>query len=227
MSESRELIYKLIREKSKVKQDVFQNTKDQFLLLKEVLKESNDDVSEKMSEDNRLEFYFKEKGEFEAEIKLAGDILIFHMHTNVFQFDKSHSLWRSNYLKDDETNGFVGIINVYNFLADSFKFQRGRDVGYLIARIFINRDNHFLVQGKRQLGFLYNDFIQSKLDKEKLRQIVDSAILYTLDFDLFAPPYQNQQEVSVAEMEDLSQTMNIATGKRLGFKFGYDNDLVE
>ena len=39
------------------------------------------------------------------------------------------------------------------------------DLGYLIGRIFINHENHFMVQGKRQLGFLYNDFINQLLIK--------------------------------------------------------------
>ena len=219
---------KLITEKSILKQDVYDNTLEQFKQFKKTLESTVEFIRDKLAaEDNRLDFYYKDKGLYEAEIKLAGDILIFYMHTNIFQFDKSHSLWRSGYLKDDENNGYVGVINVYNFLADSFKFGRVKDRGYLIARIFINQENHFLVQGKRQLGFLYNDFINNVLDKEKIESIIDSAILYTLDFDLFAPPYQHHQEVSVEEIQALSQNLNIVTGKRLGFRFSYDDDSIE
>lgn len=228
MSKSRDLIYKLIQDKSIVKQDVFANTLEAFNLLKEVLKETVEHIESKFeNEDNRIDFYYKEKGKYEAEIKIAGDVLIFYMHTNVFQFDKSSSLWRTSYLKENEQNGFIGTINVYNFLADSFKFQRKNDVGYLIARLFINRENHYMVQGKRQLGFLYNDFINATLSKEDLFEIVNSAILYTLDFNLFTPPYEKQQEVSVEQIQNLSQTLNIATGKRLGFKFSFDDDSIE
>lgn len=226
--EAKDLIIKLIAEKSVLKQDVFDNTLKNFEMFKEVLKECVEEIKDKFAEsDERLDFYFKEKGLYEAEVKIAGDILIFYMHTNVFQFDKSHSLWRSGYLKDNEYNGFVGVINVYNFLADSFKFGRKHDRGYLIARIFINREDHFLVQGKRQLGFLYNDFINSQLDRPQTKSIVESAMLYTLDFDLYAPPYQHQQEVSVQEIQAMSQNLNIVTGKRLGFRFSYDDDSIE
>ncbi|NNE55320.1 MAG: hypothetical protein HKN32_04825 [Flavobacteriales bacterium] len=226
--EARELILKLITEKSVLKQDVYENTLAQFNQLKEVLEQSIEDIKNGLEEkDQRLEFYYKDKGLYEAEVKLAGDILIFHMHTNVFQFDKSHSLWRSSYLKDDENNGYVGVINVYNFLADSFKFGRKHDRGYLIARIFLNRENHFMVQGKRQLGFLYNDFLNSSFTREKMQGIINSAFLYKLDFDLYAPPYQHQQEVSVGEIEALSQNLNIVTGKRLGFRFSFDDDSIE
>ena len=119
------------------------------------------------------------------------------------------------------------MINIYNFLADSFKYHRTQDRGYLIGRIYVNKDGHFLVQGKRQLGFLYNDFINAELNKESLRNVLQSAILYTLDFDLLTPPYQSMQEVSVMEIQALSQHLNIATGKRLGFKFSHDSDGFE
>jgi len=34
------------------------------------------------------------------------------------------------------------MISIYNFLSDSFKFNRVNDIGYLIARVFTNKENH-------------------------------------------------------------------------------------
>lgn len=220
-----ETIDKLLKEKSVLKQDVFYTTINTFQDLKEVLKESIAEIKERFgSTDDRVEFYYKDRGDFQVEVKIAGDILIFQMHTNVFQFDAEHSLWRSSYFKDNEPNSYVGIINCYNFLADSIKYQRTMDVGYMISRIFVNRERHFLVQGKRQLGFLYNDMINSTLDKEALKKVVESTFLYTLDFDLFTPPYENFQEITVEQIQSISQSHSLATGKRLGFRFGLDEN---
>ncbi len=220
-----ETIDKLLKEKSVLKQDVFYTTINTFQDLKEVLKESIAEIKERFgNSDDRVEFYYKDRGDFQVEVKIAGDILIFQMHTNVFQFDADHSLWRSSYLKDNAANSYVGIINVYNFLADSIKYQRTMDVGYMISRIFVNRERHFLVQGKRQLGFLYNDMINSTLDKEALKKVVESTFLYTLDFDLLTPPYENFQEITVEQIQSISQSHSLATGKRLGFRFGLDEN---
>ncbi len=220
-----ETIDKLLKEKSVLKQDVFYTTINTFQDLKEVLKESIAEIKERFgSTDDRVEFYYKDRGDFQVEVKIAGDILIFQMHTNVFQFDAEHSLWRSSYFKDNEPNSYVGIINCYNFLADSIKYQRTMDVGYMISRIFVNRERHFLVQGKRQLGFLYNDMINSTLDKEALKKVVESTFLYTLDFDLFTPPYENFQEITVEQIQSISQSHSLAIGKRLGFRFGLDEN---
>ena len=220
-----ETIDKLLKEKSVLKQDVFYTTINTFQDLKEVLKESIAEIKERFgNSDDRVEFYYKDRGDFQVEVKIAGDILIFQMHTNVFQFDAEHSLWKSSYFKDNAANSYVGIINVYNFLADSIKYQRTMDVGYMISRIFINRERHFLVQGKRQLGFLYNDMINSTLDKEALKKVVESTFLYTLDFDLLTPPYENFQEITVEQIQSISQSHSLATGKRLGFRFGLDEN---
>jgi hypothetical protein len=108
-------------------------------------------------------------------------------------------------------------------LADSMRYQRQMDIGYLLGRIFLNKDRHFMVQGKRQLGFLYNDFINSTLDKATLKKVVESIILYTLDFDLLIPPYEHLQQVTVEQIQSISQSHTLATGKRLGFKFGLDD----
>jgi hypothetical protein len=224
MSEARETIYRLVREKAVLKQDVYANTLRVFSDLKSVLAETVKDVSTNFGNmDERVDFHYRDRGDFQAEIKIAGDVLVFYMHTNVFQFEQSNSIWRTSYLKDHEENSYVGIINIYNFLADSFKYQRNSDLGYLIARIFVNKENHFLVQGKRQLGYLYNDFVNSKLDKESLKSVVESAVLYTLDFDLYTPPYENLQQVTVEEIQSVTNSSSLATGKRMGFRFGLED----
>lgn len=222
------MILKIVKEKSVVKQDVFTNTKRIFKELQDVLSEKSSALTDQVkSFDSRLLVDYKSKGPFEAQFAIAGDRLIFHMHTNVFKLETDHSLWKTSYLREDELRAYCGVINIYNFLNDSFKYNRFNDSGYLIARIFVNHENHFFVQGKRQLGFLYNDFMHATLDRDTLGAIIDSAMLYTLDFDLLTPPYENVSEVSVGEMQELSSNLQLKTGKRLGFKFQHDTDEID
>jgi hypothetical protein len=119
------------------------------------------------------------------------------------------------------------MIIIYNFLADSFKYNRINDVGYMVARIFINSELHYFVEGKRQLGFLYHDFPNKTINQQALKNIVESAIIYALDFDLFTPPFEEMQEVSVSQILETSENMRIKTGKRLGFRFRADSDQIE
>tara|TARA_Y100000813_G_scaffold158326_1_gene118512 strand:+ start:121 stop:813 length:693 start_codon:yes stop_codon:yes gene_type:complete len=226
--ESQELMFNLVKEKSVLKQDVFNNIILNFKVLKQVLKEVCDDLSTRISKvDERVIIEYKETGEFEAKVRVAGDLLIFQMHTNVFKFDRENSLWKTVYLSENDNRGYCGIINIYNFLNDSFKYNRYNDLGYLVGRIFINHENHFMVEGKRQLGFLYNDFVNHILDKDKLKSIIQSAIIYCLDFDLLVPNYDIIKEVSVREINQRIDDSRIKTGKRLGFVFNSNTDSVE
>jgi len=226
--ESQDLMFGMVRDKSILKQDIFNNITLNFKVLKQVLKEVGDDLKEQISEvDDRVIVEYKETGEFEAQIRIAGDLLIFQMHSNVFRFDRNNTLWNTSYLNENENRGYCGIINIYNFLNDSFKYNRANDFGYMVGRIFINHENHFMVEGKRQLGFLYNDFINSVIDKDKLKSIIQSAIIYCLDFDLLVPKYDLVKEVSVKQINQLIDDQKLKTAKRLGFVFKSNSDKVE
>lgn len=224
---AKELILETLRTKASLKQKVFRQTIETFGIFKAETEKLANELRTEMEKTNKdVIVEFSEKGDFEFHIKFGGDILVFFMHTNVFDFEKNHNIWHSSYIKEDELRVFCGMINIYNFLADSFKYNRVNDIGYLVARTFINKDLHYFVEGKRQLGFLYNDFINEVINAKKIRQIIESSILYSMDFDLLTPHYDNMKEISVNEVIEVTNVMNIKTGKRLGFKFQADNDFI-
>jgi hypothetical protein len=219
---SRTLISTIL-EKSCLKQEVYHQTLDVFNLFK---KESEGFVK---SNRNSLKkaiypilFEYKDRGVFEFQLKFGSDILIFFMHTNVFEIPRDHLVMKSSYIREDKRRSYCGIIHIFNFLADSFKYNRTNDIGYCIGRIFINRENHYFTEGKREIGLLYNNFTGNTLDQTAIRNILNSAILYTLNFDLLTPPFDTIKEVSVAEMQTTLDSMSISTGKRLGFRFQAD-----
>lgn len=214
-----------IIEKSNVEQAVYENTLQTFSILKEALRELVDEYSgfltDKISESALPTFH--EKGPFEAEFRLASDMLLFSMHSNVFVFNREHPVWETEYVKQDPMNSYCGIINIYNFLSDSFKYNRMQDLGYLIARIFINRENHFFVEGKRQSGELVKDFKKDLITKKNVKQILDTAIRYAIEFDLLVPPYDQVKIASVEQMKEEIFHSKMRTGKRVGFKFNSDD----
>lgn len=217
-------ILQTIREKSILKQLVHKNTAEVFLELKKVLEDLVNEYNlelEDQSEAVKLEF--EDRGEYEAQIRVASDILVFSMYSNVFQFNRDHPVWEKDYVKQNPNNAYSGIINIYNFLSDSFKYKRSEDLGYLVARIFINQENHYIVEGKRQMGLLENDLSQSISDQDSLRKIVETAINYSLNFDLLVPLYDDVKIVAVADIDEKIQNAKIKMGKRLGFQFKSDD----
>ena len=222
------LIVDTLVEKSVMKQMVYENTIETFNLIKNVLHEISLELNTSIkSADKKIRLEYRDRGKFEAEVRVAGDILIFSMHSNVFEFDRDHSIWKLPYVQDNKLNSYCGMINIYNFLTDSFKYNRNDDLGYLIGRLFVNRENHYFVEGKRQMGFLYNNFGQAIINKEVIKKIIESAMLYSLEFDLLVPPYDMVKIASVAQMNSKIDSSKLQTGKRLGFKFNSDDVLEE
>lgn len=218
LDETQLLIRNLLEKKAALKQDIFQDTKRQFERFKHHLLEEVGLLRHHITDD-RIRLHVEHKGEFQVQVYIGSDVLIFQMHSNVFRLPDEHPLWKSDYLKEDKERGYFGIINIYNFLAESYLKSRLNDVGYLIGRIFINKDEHYMVEGKGQLGFLFRDVTQARLNDAIMKHIIHVVFVYALEFDLFTPPYDIVSKATVIQMMEQNSREQMSTGKRLGFKF--------
>jgi hypothetical protein len=212
-----------------MKQHVFDATKESLGILKNVSAEivrqyMAYEESKKPSRSVPMEV--EVGGDFEFSLKFGGDTLLFLMHTNVFEIPRDHRIMKTKYIKTDPTRSYCGIIHIYNFLTDSFKYNRVNDLGYLIGRIFVNHEKHYFIDGKSELGFMYNNFRSHVINEQTVEKIITSAIQYTLGFDLLIPPYEQVKLVAVSEMQNTLDMISIKTGKRLGFRF-YPDQLLD
>lgn len=224
--ELNESLKNLVFNKSALKQEVYQATKESFELFRSTTKEIIDLFKQAQRESGQnVRFEFADRGDFEFEVKFGGDVLIFMMHTNVFEFSRNHEVMKTPYIRENPNRSFCGVIHIYNFLADSFLYQRDNDLGYMIGRVFVNGEKHYFIEGKRELGMLYNNFNSSVITPETVQKIVESAIEYTTNFDLLTPPYDEIKLVSVGEMRNNFDKKSLVTGKRLGFRFQADTDV--
>lgn len=223
--DKREQIVETLKTKSALLQRIFDNTQQVFGQLKEILQEYAVEVNEQLEgvTDKRVKMEYRDRGKFEAQLQMASDILIFSMHTNVFQFERENIIWQNSYVKQDKQNAYCGVINIYNFLSDSFKYNRSADEGYLVARMFINRDLQYMVEGKRQVTYRHDNFGQGAITPEALTDIIENTMAYTLDFDLLVPPYDAVKLVSVDQMNTKIENSKLQTGKRLGYQFRSDD----
>ncbi|MFN5069676.1 MAG: hypothetical protein ACK5FC_07315 [Bacteroidota bacterium] len=224
-SAERDIIYESLVTRGQIKQVVMENTKNLFHNIMYLSRQIVEGLQQKLTKEQiKLEVGISEKSPYEIEVRLNDEILIFYLHSNVFMFDQDHYLWQSPYVQDDLNRGFCGMIMIYNFLADSFRYNRNYDTGYLIGRIFVNKDEHVFVEGKRQLGFLYNDFENNLCTNDLLNRIVESAYIYALNFETLVPPYDIVKELTVLQKIEQSGTIQPQTGKRMGFRFSADKD---
>lgn len=224
LNNQNEQILKLLKEKAVLKQDVYANTIEVFELFKQSVIDIINGLAKQIDNvDSRISVSVLENKKYSVQFKVAGDILDCFMHTNVFEFDKTHAVYKTAYIRQNINNSYCGIINVYNFLADSFKFNRFNDIGYLICRIFINREKHFFIEAPGPIGIKYSTFSSSPITREQLTEIINELVIYAITFDLFTPPLENIREVTVGEMQEKMNSINLRTAKRLGFETHTNN----
>ena len=221
----RKKILETIVSKSTLKQKVFDNTFATFNDLKETLLEMASEMDDQLDGllDRRVRLEYRDRGKFEAQIQVANDLLIFQMHTDVFEFEPNHVIWQNPYVQTDRDNSYCGVINIYNFLSDSFKFNRNADEGYLIGRIFINREKCYFVEGKQQTSMRPRQFGKAEIASEALVRSLESAIYYALHFDLLLPSYDDNKRVTVDQFNTKLDNSKFVTGKRLGYDFDVDD----
>ena len=218
-------IINILNEKASTKQDVYRKTQEIFIDLQKVLKQKANRIFKEIKEkDKNIEVSFSSKGKFEAQIKFSGETLLFHMHSNIFTLSNNHSLCKTKYIKKDPLRSFFGVIHVYNFLSDSLKYNRVNDSGFLISRIFINKDLQFFVEGDQEIGCLFNDFLKQKINNEYLNKIIDVLMIHALNDDLVAPEFNRVREIYVHQILDMNSNQKIKTSKRLGYKFSFETN---
>ncbi|MDR0418717.1 MAG: hypothetical protein LBH34_00710, partial [Prevotellaceae bacterium] len=77
----REKILEDLKGKTQIKQLVYDNTFEVFKTLKDILHELAGDINEELGDtDKRAKLEYRDRGQYEAEIRVAGDILVFSMH---------------------------------------------------------------------------------------------------------------------------------------------------
>ncbi len=222
MDNYRNGIIDLLLNKAAVKQDIADYAEKVLINLKNVVSNELTELRKAVN-DSRVRLRMEDKSSHEFRVSVGSDVLVFQLHRNIFRLPDENPMWKTPYLSENGANGYFGIINIYNFLAESFEQNRLNDPGYLIGRIFLNHEEHFMVEGKGQLGFLFRDLPNSVLNETIMQHIVQVSMAHAIDFDLITPPYEMVQEVSLMQIQAISATLQVATGKRLGFKFSAED----
>lgn len=211
----------LLESKSDAKQRTYKHLLSAFQILKEESKitcEALKKLARPGDPDVTIEF--KEINEHEFSVKLAGDLLIFVLHTNVVTFDAEHPVMKDSYVLQNEVNRYFGQINIYNFMSDSLKFNRINDPGYLLARIMINHENRFFVEGEGPMAIAQDKISENEISALQLQTLVKLSLAIAIENDLMAPPYTDVKFITL--YQKLEHTPALGAGQKIGFKMSYD-----
>ena len=223
MEDKLEVIFEGLKQKSITKQTIFRNTKETFDQLRECASSIADKLSKKITElDSHVAIEYRNINDFEFHIKFSGDLLIFVMHSNIVTFPEEHELMTNPYVEEDFRRRFFGHIMAYNFMADSIRYGRMNDPGYLLARLLVNVENHFCLEGVTQLDLPYTDIAKNIVDEEALRLFVESAMIAAVNNDLMAPDIDDIKKITVKQKMENHQ---VKSGQKLGFSFSFEQNV--
>jgi hypothetical protein len=88
----------LLNQKTSLKLDIYQNTIQWFNQFKIELNNCVELIKKEVTDD-RIRLRVVEVGETETQLFIGSDVLIFSMHTNVFQLDKENYASQTSYVK--------------------------------------------------------------------------------------------------------------------------------
>ena len=216
-------VVNLLSEKASLKQDVFSITKEVFGQMKEMTETITTKIKNAPEIDtDKVRVEFEDLNEFEFQLKVGSDIVVFLMKTNVFALPANHKDYNHRYFKSDWKKGYFGQIMIYDFIADSIKFNRVDDVGYLIERVFINFENHFMVESLKNIGYTYPDISRNIINEEVLENLIEDAILVSIETDLVSTSFSDNFNLTIEQRRIKRGKM---AGSKLGFQMSTTKDL--
>jgi len=224
MTQMEGILLSLLHDKALLKQEVIGGSHDRFNMFKQVMTDEVKNLSSKLT-DKRIRMQFIDKGSNECHVMAGSDALVFHLHTNVFTLPSEHPFWKQNYLKKDFSKGYFGVIYVYNFLAKSILQQHLDDGGGLIARIFINKDGAFFIEGSQQIAEKFIRLGRNKFNEKTAKEIFLLTAISAVNVDLTIPGYEEVSTISVEQLQEISSNLGIHTAKKLGFQLPNHNEI--
>jgi hypothetical protein len=212
-----DLIFEGLKQKSTAKQAIYRNTLNTFDMLRKVSQELVVELSRRITPvDSTVVIEYRPINDMEFHIRFSGDLLVFVLHSNIVTFPDDYGPMPTKYVEADFRRRFFGHIMAYNFTADSIKYQRMNDPGYLVGRLLINIDNHYFLEGVQQLELPDNDMSDNAVTPDGLKLFVESAMIAAVNNDLIAPPLDDIQKISVKQKLENQQ---VSRASKVGFSF--------
>ncbi len=213
-------IQQMLEHKSTAKQVTYKKLLDAFEVLAKESKRVTAELKKKTKPgDSDVTVDFKRVNDHEFNVKAAGDMLVFVLHTNIVTFDDGHEVMKDPYIKAAEINRYFGQIMIYNFMSDSLKFNRLNDPGYLLARLLINHDGRYIIEGEGKLGVVFSHISDAPITEVDLSILVKLALMLAIENDLMVPPYPQVKFITLHQK--LEKTSELGAGEKIGFRMSY------
>lgn len=214
-------IQHLLESKSSAKQTAYKHICKAFSVLSDEAKNIISELRQRAKPNDRdVTVEYNTISDHEFDVKLAGDMLIFVMNSNIVTLEESHEIMTEDYIKESEVNRYFGQIMVYNFMAESLRYKRNNDPGYLLARLMVNHENRFFIEGEKDLE-PYNKISEKPLSEEDLQKVVKIVLKMAIENDLVAPPFTEVKSITLSQKRD--HTIEMGGAHKIGFRMSYEH----
>ena len=210
----------LLESKSTAKQAAYKHICRAFEILRDEAKSIVDELNRRAKPtDKDVTVEFGVVSDLEFDVKLAGDMLIFAMSTNVVTLEETHAIMKNEYIRQNEVNRYFGQVMVYNFMAESLKHHRNNDPGYLLARLMVNHENLFFIEGEKELEE-YNDMSEQPVSEADLKKVVKIVLKMAIENDLVAPSFTEVKSITLRQKRD--HLLELGGAQKIGFRMSYE-----
>ena len=223
--EKHNLLFQVLDANVRVKLELYNKAIEWFKQWQEINRQISEDIKKDLLDKGlkNIRVIFQTEGTFEHRLTVGSDTLVFVLHSNIFKLNPDSSYARTDYVREDPTRAYGALVYIYNFLYDTLYYFRLNDVGVLVGRVFVNKDGKFFVEGQRQMGFLYTNWLENQLTAEAMRNITYSALLTALAIELKIPPYAAEQSITLQQFIAQSGMRAIKTARPPGFHLPDEN----
>lgn len=210
-------IVSALQDKAVLKQKLYKTTYSIFQTLKSETQAAGRILVEQMeNSDPPVPVNFQESGDLEFRLRVSGDLLIFNMHSNIMTLPPDHPALRKEYFMENHRRAYFGQIFIYNFMHDSFRYNRQQDMGYMVARLLINCEKKYFIEGVRPLNFIQPEISTEEITSELLQSLLEKTILTSIETDLTSVPVQSMLMMTVGDKVAQNE---VRAGEKLGFQF--------
>ena len=215
------VIKHLLESKSTAKQTAYKHISNAFSIIQAESKSVVEELKRRAHpSDKDVTVEYNDVNAHEFDVKLAGDMLIFAQGTNIVTLEESHPILQEEYIRQNEVNRYFGQIMVYNFMADSMKYNRPNDPGYLLARLMINHENRFFIEGERDLK-PFNTISPNPISEEDLKTLVKIVLKMAIENDLVAPAFTEVKAITLNQKKN--HTFELGGAQKIGFRMSYEH----
>jgi len=219
-----ERIRTMLEYKSTAKQITYKKLLTAFDILAKESKRIITELKKKVKPgDSDVTLDFRKINAHEFQMKAAADMVIFVLHTNIVTFDDAHEIMKDPYIRAAELNRYFGQIMIYNFMSDSLEFNRLNDPGYLLARLLINHEGRYIIEGEGKLGVVFSHISDSPITEADLIILVKLALTLAIENDLTALPYPQVKFITLNQK--LEKTQELGAGSKIGFRMSYQGKI--